>query len=122
VSVDADPDDVVDEILALLSEERYPSARRLAARARARFPDHARVRNIWTIFDTQGKATLGPEASEPPREEEFEWLRHPPASVRGKWVALFGSEMIDAAETLIDLERSLRVKKLAKSALVHYVD
>ena len=63
-----------------------------------------------------------PEASEPSREEEFEWLRNPPESVRGKWVALLGNEMIDAAETLVELEGSLCSKDLPKPALVHYID
>ena len=54
----ADPDAVVDEILALLGKERFRSARRLAAEALARFPDHARLRRAWAIFDNRGKAKI----------------------------------------------------------------
>ncbi len=122
LAADADPEATVDKVLALLSEQHYPMARRLAAEARVRFPDHSRVQDLWSIFDNRGKAIAGPEASEPSREEEFEWLRHPPESARGKWVALLGSEMIAAAEKLVELEESLRSKQLPKPALVHYID
>lgn len=118
----ANPDAAVDQVLALLSEERYPAACRLAAAALAKFPSHARVKNAWSIFEREGKATVGPQASEPDREKEREWLRDPPASARGKWVALLGKEMIDAADTLRELEESLSSRELPKPALVHYVD
>lgn len=121
MSPDADPDAIVDQILALLSEDRYPSARRLAAEAVARHPGHARVRNAWAIFDPHGKATVASEASERNRAEEFEWLRQPPESARGKWVALVGSDMVAAADTLVQLVESLRRQELSKTPLVHYI-
>ncbi len=97
-------------------------ARRVSAEARVRLPGHGRVQGGGSIVDNRGKAIAGPEASEPSRKEEFEWLRHPPESARGKWVALLGSEMIAAAEKLVELEESLRSKQLPKPALVHYID
>ncbi len=117
----ADPDAVVEDILSLLSEERFQTAQRLASEAAVRFPDHRRVANVRRIFHRSGKAVRRP-ATEPNRREEMAWLRNPPESVRGKWVALVGSEMVAAADTLPKLAKSLRSKSLAKPALVHRVD
>ncbi len=119
---DSDPDAAVEKILALLSEERFQTARRLAAETVARFPDHARVERAWAIFDTRGKATVGKGGPEPSRSEEFEWLRHPPESARGKWVALVGSEMVGSAETLGELAQSLRSEIFDRTPLVHRID
>lgn len=117
----ADPDKAVETILALLSEDRYRAAERLAAEAVARFPDHRRVANAWRIFRPRGKAVRRP-ATEPSRREEMAWLRNPPSSARGKWVALIGSEMIASANTLPELAESVRSRDLPKPALVHRVD
>ncbi len=78
LSTDASPGAAVDEILLLLDEDRYQTARRMAAEALARFPDHKRVRNAWAIFDNRGKARVSPQGPQPPTREEFEWLRNPP--------------------------------------------
>jgi hypothetical protein len=56
------------------------------------------------------------------RSEEFEWLRNPPESARGKWVALVGGEMIAAGEALADVLELLKSMDLPKSPLVHRVD
>lgn len=112
----ADPDSAVDRILALLSEGRFSAARRVAAEARKTFPDHSRVQNAWSIFDRRGKATVGEATSEPSREAELEWLSRPPESVRGKWVALQGRELVDSAETLKELQESLAAKDLPRAS------
>jgi len=119
---DACPDAIVDEILALLGEERFRSARRLAEEAIARFPEHRRVRNAWTIFDTRGKARVTSGGPEPDTDEEFEWLRHPPEWARGKWVALVGREAVAAADTLAEVLETLRARTFPKRPLVHRVD
>lgn len=117
-----DPDAAVEQILALLSEDRYRSARELAMEARRCFPEHTRVRDTWAIFDNRGKATAGPKASEPKRTAEFEWLREPPESVRGKWVALVGSELVGVADVLSELAEALRSRTFSRRPLIHYVD
>ncbi|MCP4664409.1 MAG: hypothetical protein GY856_54190, partial [bacterium] len=61
----ADPDAVVDKILALLDESRFQTARRMAAEALVRFPEHARVKRCWAIFDNRGKARVAPGGPEP---------------------------------------------------------
>ncbi len=116
-----DPDAVVEDILSLLSEERFQTARLLAAEAVARFPNHRRLANAWKIFQRSGKAVRRP-ATEPNRRREMAWLRNPPASIRGKWVALVGSEMVAVAGSLPELVKSLRSRSLPKPALVHRVD
>ncbi len=76
---------------------------------------------VW-FCDNRSKAVAGPSASEPSRERELKWLRQPPESARGKWVALLGGELIGAPETLVELEESLRSIDLAKPALAHHID
>ena len=120
---DADPDTLVDEILALLSAERYQSARRLAAAALERFPEHVRVERAWSIFDSRGKARAVPARLEPKsRKEELRWLSNPPESARGKWVALLGSEVVGMSESLAELTERIRPMNLPHSALVHYIE
>ncbi len=116
-----DPDVLADEILLLLSEERFQEARRIALQAAARFPKHPRLRTARRIFNNRKKATRRP-GNEPSRKEEFAWLSHPPESARGKWVALLGSELIGAAESLEDLMSLVRAKELPNPALVHFID
>lgn len=118
---DADPDSMADRILTLLTDERFDAARQLAAAAVSRFPQHPRLQGLQGIFDNRGKAVprLG---NEPGRKEEFQWLRNPPESARGKWVALVGSEMVGAADTLEKLIENLESKKLTRRPLVHQVD
>ncbi len=120
---DADPNTVVDEILALLSAERYQSARRLAAAALERFPEHVRVERAWSIFEKRGKARAVPGRLAPKsRKEELRWLRNPPESARGKWVALLGSEVVGMSESLAELTEKIRPMDLPHSALVHYIE
>ncbi len=117
----ADPDEVVEEILSLLSEERFQTARLLAKEAASRFPGHRRVANACRIFDNRGRAIRRP-ATEPDRSDEFNWLTNPPDSARGKWVALVGSKMVAAANTLPELVKSLRSKSLSGAPLVHRIE
>ncbi len=108
-------DAVVDEVLALLSAERYRSARRLAAAALEKYPEHTRVERAWSIFDNRGKVRAVSRGPEPKsRQEELRWLNDPPESARGKWVALLGGEVavrptVGAIRRV--LERCFRVGK-----------
>ncbi len=115
------PDKAVEIILTLLSGERFRTARRLAAEALSRFPDNRRVANAWRIFESRGKPIRRP-ASEPDRSAELAWLGNPPASVRGKWVALLGSRMVASADTLPELAAALRSESLPTAALVHRIE
>ena len=116
---DAQPDAVLEEIRAHLGEGRFRTAQRLAEEALVRFPDHTEIRamnrglNEWTVRTRP--------ASGQGRAEEFEWLRNPPESARGKWVALVGSEMVASAETLAEVMKTLKSMNLPKSPLVHRI-
>jgi len=118
----ADPDAVVDEILVLLGQERFRSARRLAAEVLARFPDHARVRRAWRIFDNRGKAKISPVGPQGPTHEEFEWLKKTPEWAAGKWVALVGSEAVASADGHDELMETLATMDLPKLPLVVRID
>ena len=117
---DAQPDEILDRIRVLLTDHSL-LARRLAVEAAARFPEHAGIQQAKRILN-DGKATVGSGGPEPSTAAEFAWLRHPPESARGKWVALVGREMIAAADTLAELTDFLRSQKLAKPALVHRIE
>ena len=116
----AQPEEVLDQIRALLTDHSLV-ARRMAVEAAARFPEHAGLQNAKRILN-DGKATVGSGGPEPSTTEEFDWLRHPPESARGKWVALVGSKMVAAADTLAEVTDCLRSLKLPKPALVHHIE
>lgn len=118
---DAGPDTVSDEILVLLDQEKFKTARQMAAEALDRFPGHTRVRKIWGLFDNRGKAVVRP-GNEPGTDEEFAWLADPPKWARGKWIALVDSEAVASADTLAEVLESLRTMTLAKRPLVHRID
>jgi hypothetical protein len=118
----ADPDAVVDEILVLLGKERFRSARRLAAEALARFPDHARISRAWRIFDNRGKAKISPVGPQGLIHEELEWLKKTPDWVAGKWVALVGSEAVASADGHDELMEALATMDLVKLPLVVRID
>ncbi|HEX9735241.1 MAG TPA: hypothetical protein VGG06_24995 [Thermoanaerobaculia bacterium] len=117
------PEAAVEQILAFLGKDEYLTARRLAREAARRFPDHARVRKIAGVFDPRGKAVVRPGGPrQPDRSREFEWLRHPPDWAHGKWVALAGDEVVAADESLAEVERIVRIRKLSTRPLVHRIE
>ncbi len=115
------PDAIVDEILQLLGQDRFRTARRLAAEAATRFPEHQRVQRVVRLFDTSSHAVRLP-GNEPSRSEEFEWLRKLPEAVHGKWVALVGKKLVATADSLPELVKSLSSLTLPKTPLVHHID
>lgn len=115
-----DPDAILDRIRWLITDH-FLDARRLAIESAARFPDHAGIQNAKRIL-AEGTATVGTGGPLPSRGAEFAWLRNPPEAVRGKWVALVGGEMVGAADSLVELEASLRPRIFARTPLVHRID
>jgi len=116
----ADPEAVLSEIRRLITH-RPDRARRLAAEAVIRFPEHARIRSANSVLnDPQQPMEKTPP--EPPTDEEFEWLKNAPDAVRGKWVALSGSELLVADEELKSLMANLRTEYPDRRALVHYIE
>ncbi len=110
----------MEEIRAHLGEGRYRTAQRLAKLAIAQFPDHAGLRTMNRGLN-QRRVRTSPATGQG-RSEELEWLRNPPESMRGKWVALVGNEMVAAAEALAEVMESLKSMNLPKTPLVHRVD
>ncbi|HEX9732045.1 MAG TPA: DUF5678 domain-containing protein [Thermoanaerobaculia bacterium] len=121
LTVDDDPDSAIDKVMLLLDEDRFLTARQMAAEALARFPDNRRVRGAWSIFDNRNKAKVSPMGPRPSRREEFAWLRNPPAWAYGKWVALLGSETVAVADTLAEVLEILKSKTLSRQPLVHRI-
>lgn len=115
----AKPEVILERIRTLVTDHSR-EARRLAVAAAARFPDHAAIPSAKRVL-VDGKARVGSGEPEPSTTEEFDWLRHPPESARGKWVALVGSEMVASADSLAELTAALRSKQLPKPALVHHL-
>ena len=112
-----DPESSLEEIRAHLGEGRYRRAQRLAREAAVRFPEPPEVHtmnrglNEWT-------STTRP-ATGVDRSDERKWMRQdPPESLRGRLVALVGSEVVACADTVDELSESLRSKDLPKPPLV----
>jgi len=122
LAADADPEATVERILALLRDDLYLPARRLASEALERFPDHHRTQWAWSIFERRGRSRIGTGGPEPGRDKEFEWLRNPPDWARGKWVALVGSEVVAAGDTLAEVAAALRGRTFPRRPLAHRID
>ncbi len=121
LAADADPAVTVERILALLRDDLYLPARRLASEALKRFPDHHRTQWAWSIFERRGRSRIGNGGPEPGRDKEFEWLRNPPDWARGKWVALVGSEVVAAGDTLAEVAAALRGRTFSSRPLAHRI-
>ncbi len=117
-----DPDALMDRVLEMLGENYHHGARRLCRKALDLYPEHPRVRGVWSIFDNRDKATVVPGSDEPSTVEELEWLENPPEWAHGKWVALLGSEIVASAETLAEVVEILRSKSLPRQPLIHRID
>lgn len=113
-------DAALEEIRAHLGEGRYSTAQRLAKGAVARFPDHPGLRTMNRGLNERRVRTR--PATGQGRTEELEWLRDPPESARGKWVALVGNQVVATAEALAEVMESLKSMNLPKTPLVHRVD
>ncbi len=115
----AEGDGVVEAIRAHLFESRFRTAQRVAREAASRFPNHPEVGRLHRALNER-TASRKP-ASGRDLSEEAAWLRNPPESVRGRWVALIGSELVGVAKTLAELLEELRTKNLCKEPLVHRI-
>lgn len=114
-----DPDAVLAFIREHIREGRIVQARETAAEGLRLFPDHAALANADRILAV-GKATPS-RGTEPSTDEEFEWLRDPPAWAHGKWVALVGSKAVAVADTLAEVMDTIRASDLPKKPLVHHI-
>ena len=114
-----DPDALLALIRELISEGRILQAREVAAKGAERFPGHAELANANRVLAV-GRATPHP-GTEPSTDEEFEWLRDPPAWAYGKWVALVGREAVAVADTLAEVMDTIRSADLPKKPLVHHL-
>lgn len=117
---DARPEEVMDKIRSLISVS-YPRARKLAAEAVARFPEHKEIASAHRVLNSP-TGPVGTAPSEPATDEEFDWLRNPPDCVRGKWVALSGRKVLAVADKLADLVKTLQSHDPRPKALVHRVE
>ncbi len=106
----------MEEILSHLGALRYRKAQLVAQEAAARFPGHAGIRRMDRALNRWKAATRPADGHS--RTEELAWLRSPPESARGKLVALVGSELVAAADTMAELTECLRSKPLSRSPLV----
>ncbi len=122
LTADTESDRLEEQVLTLLGKGLFLRARDLAKEAAARFPEHARLQKLWWFFDNRGKSRPSSLPPGPNREEEFEWLRHPPGWARGKWVALVGSEAIAVGDTLKEVAESARSRRPSRRPLVHRID
>jgi len=119
---DAQPDSIVNQVLALISDGQLLTARRIAVEAAARFPGHDKLRIAMRMLAGDGNPSVSSKGPERSTDEEYRWLQDPPEWAHGKWVALIGHEAIASADTLAELTESLKTKDLPQRPLVHRVD
>ncbi len=92
---------LLDEIRELLRDGDIYDARRLAAEAARKHPDHPGLRRIHELLNV-GRSRRRPATGRSLREE-LEQLRDPPDELRGKWVAVLGHEIVGIADSLKEL-------------------
>ncbi len=111
---------ILAEIRQHLDQLRYRTAQQLAREAAERFPDHGEIQTMHLALNEWSVKTR--PASGRDTSEEFDWLRNPPASAHGKWVALVGSQAVALAESLAEVMAALKSMDLAQTPLIHRVD
>ncbi len=116
----ARPEAVLAEIRRLVTD-RFEKAKRLAAEAVGRFPDHEKIHSAHQVLNSP-KGPIGSAPSEPPTDQELEWLSGAPESLGGQWVAVSGSELLAADEDLDAVMRALGSEHSDRRALVHYLE
>jgi hypothetical protein len=104
-----------------LIPDRHPRAQRLAAEAATRFPDHEDIQSAHRVLNGP-RGPVGTVPAEPPVDEELDWLRNAPESLRGQWVAVSGSKMLAAAEDFDDLMEELRARYPRTKTVVHLIE
>lgn len=117
---DASPEALLTRIRELVTDDLV-GTRHLAAEAAARYPRHAGLRSAQRVLE-KGRAGVVPDQRDVSRDEEFRWLSNPPDWARGKWVALDGATVVASADTLDEVVKALRSRRLSPPPLVHLVD
>lgn len=110
---------VLELLRQLIAKDQVTAARRLLDDAGRRFPDDAGIRLARRVL-AEGTATSSPFV-QPTATAEVEWLNEPPEEVRGKWVALIGSQLLGMADSADELMASLRSKNLQQLPVVQYI-
>jgi hypothetical protein len=115
-----DPERILGAIRELVATD-FSAARRMASEAASRFPEHRDLQEANRVLNA-GRAKVVRRSQGISHQEEFRWLQAPPVSMRGKWVALVGTAVVAAADSLQELSDSLGSRHFAKLPLVHRVD
>ena len=112
-------DDYVETIQRLLADGEAGAARRAAALAAARFPNHPWITKANRVINPH--RIVSRPATAPDRSLEFAWLRKNSGHYQGQWIALLGDELLAASNDFEDVLRVLRSRELEDQALVHHV-
>lgn len=115
----AAPRDVLDRLRQLVEDGQIGAARRLTQEAVRRFPDDPSMQLAKRVL-AKGEPSPVPYV-QPTAAAEYEWLDRPPEEARGKWVALIGSELVAMADSVDELMKLLRSRKLSRFPLVHHL-
>jgi len=115
----ASAEEFVEAIRSLLANGQAGVARRAAAEAAARFPDHPWIKKANRVINPR-RVVTGP-ANAPDRTREFVWLREHGDEYRGQWVALLGSELLASGQEFEEVLREVRARGCEAQSLVHHV-
>jgi len=116
----ARPEVILAEIRRLITDH-LERAKKLAAEAVARFPDHGKIRSAHRVINGP-QGPVGKAPAEAPTDQEFEWLRNAPEPLRGHWVAISGSELLVADLDIHTVMKRLRTEHAGQRALLHYLE
>ncbi len=94
------------DIRKLLHDGQIYDARRLAAEAVREHPEHTELHRTHEVLNV-ARSRSGRPATGRSTRAELDWLRDPPAALRGKWVAIIGRDVIGAADSLKELMADL---------------
>ena len=107
-------------IRAMLDRDQVAAARALLSVALAESPNATELLRSAEILAVPTSARRSVQDSD--RRREYSWLAAHARALRGKWIALVGSELVGSAASLTELLESLKPSGAQKLALIHRVE
>lgn len=115
----SDPERIFERLHQFIERGQTGDARRLAAEAARRFPEHPRLQLAKRTLE-EGKATANPWSQETASAESA-WLDDPPEEARGRWVALIGGELVGIGDSAEEVIATVTSKQLEQLPVVQYI-
>lgn len=109
----------VSMIREMLDQDQVAAARALLSVALAESPNAPELLRTAEVLAVPKSVRRSVQDSD--RRREYSWLAAHANSHRGKWVAVFGSELVGSAASLAELLELLKSSGTQRGALIHRV-